>query len=307
MESYSGDPSSFVEERNKKFLKYSFENNNQMFISSDEQDKGHLLKYTFKNGVVDSGFNKFKIEKFTEDELVLVEYSGNYPTSNSTRIFLKREQSYLDSFPIDSKATFLNGLETVYFESDKIYPKFTHKMANNLDEFLQPYLEGLSEDKEQFAYATFIIDTNGKVSNVKIHHHVNKKFDKELKRAILLTSKKWDAPVINNKKVKVLKEIEIHYIEFPNFEKQSGDLIISPSTLISKEYIADFKLAVKKYYRGEFTTALDKLPKKGKLESQWMNLNYFRSIIHESLNQHDKSEKLRIGLKDSHFDYLLEH
>lgn len=156
MESYSGKHSTFIEERNKTFLKYTFEKNNNMFISSDEQDKGSLLRYTFKKGTIDLGFNKYKIEKFNGIELILIEYSGNHASSNSTRIYLKREQFFLDSIKIDSDATFAKGTETVYFESKKVYPKFIHKKASNFHDFLQPYLEDLTDDKEHFAYANFI-------------------------------------------------------------------------------------------------------------------------------------------------------
>ena len=307
MESYSGNSSTIIEERNKTYLKYTFEKNNQMFISSDEQDKGSLLKYTFKRGIIDLGFNKYKIEQFTGNELVLIEYSGKNPLSNSTRIFLKREQFYLDSLQVDSDATFLKGTETIYFESKKVYPKFIHKKASNLNDFLQPYLENLTNDKEHFVYANFIVDTKGEVSDIQIHHHINKKFDKGLKKAIRLTSGKWEAPIINKKKVRVLKEIEIHYIEFPKMKKQNGDLVISPSKLISDEYIVNFKMAVQEYYLGKFSTALEKLPRRFNIESQKMNLAYFKSIVYKALDDNDNYEKYRMQLKGTKFRYLIDN
>lgn len=152
-----------------------------------------------------------------------------------------------------------------------------------------------------------LVDSNGKVSDVRIHHHINELFDKQLERAILLTSGKWEAPKINNKKVNVLKEIEIHYIEFPSMENQNGDLVISPSKLISEEYISNFKMAVKKFYQSEFSTALEKLPQKANLKSQKINLAYFKSIIFKSLNDQDCYDKFRKIILKSDFQYLIDN
>ena len=307
MEAFDKKPNTFIKQRNEKFLKYTFENNSQMYISSVYNEKGNELKYIVHNDVVDLAFNRFKIEKINNNELILVELNNNKISLNSTRIFLTREQLYLDKLAHDKKDIIKEGDNSIYLENEKVYPKFKNKDKIDVKNFIQPYVEGLSKRKEHLSYSTFLINTNGKVSDVKIHHHINKSYDKNLKKAILKTSGMWVSPVVNGAKVKVIKEISFHYIVYPDLKNVNGKIEVNEKkSYITESYEEIFKKATKEYLRGNLESALEIYSKGIDLTLNNINIIIQKNIIYKKLNDTSNFEKTKNEIQNSKFNYTLK-
>ncbi|CAM4244928.1 hypothetical protein ZONE111904_09480 [Zobellia nedashkovskayae] len=260
MEAFDKKSDPFIEKRDEKFIKYTFENNGQMYISSVYNEKGNEIKYTIKNDIIDLLFNKFKIEKIDARELVLIELNNNKISPSSTRMFFTREQVYLDGLALNEKDIIKEGKDYLHIENQKVYPKFRNKDFADVKSFIQPFVEERSNGKEHLSYSTFVINTDGKVSDIKIHHHINKSYDKNLKKAISKTNGMWISPIVNGKKVKVLKEVLFHYIVFPDLKNVNGKIEVNQKTSdITKSYESLFKKGNKGISYGEFRICIENI------------------------------------------------
>lgn len=307
METFEKKTTPFIEKRNEKFIKYSFDGFGKMYISSVYNEKGNEIRYTVQNDILDLLFNKFKIEKLDNEQLILIEMDNNQITSNSTRIYFIREQLYLNKLTIDENNIIRNQEDFIYFENPKTYPKFHNKEKIDIKDFIQPFVEGHSDGKEYFSYSTFIINTDGKVSDIKIHNHINKSYDKNLKKAILKTSGMWISPILNGRKVKVLKEIMFHYIVFPDFKKINGKLEVHPKkSNIPKSYESLFKKATKEYLRGNLESALKIYSNCTDLTPNNINIKIQENLIYKKLNDTMNYEKTKIDIQNSKFKYILK-
>lgn len=307
MEAYDKKYDSFIEKRDKKFIKYTFENNGQMYISSVYNEKGNEIKYTIQNDIVDLLFNKFKIEKIDSKQLILIELNNNKISSNSARIFLTREQVYLDELTLDEKDIIREGQDYLYIENQKVYPKFKNKDNADVKSFIQPFVEERSNGKEHLSYSTFVINTDGKVSDIKIHHHINKSYDKNLKKAISKTNGMWISPIVNGKKVKVLKEISFHYIVFPDLKNTNGKIEVKEKTSdITKSYESLFKQATKEYLRGNLESALKAYSKSKGLTSNNINISIQKNLLYKKLNDSLNFDKTKEKIQNSKFNYVLK-
>lgn len=292
-----------VQQRNKKFFRYTFERNNQLFISLSPNEKGNLIKYRIERDIINLGFNKFKIEKLNNEQLVLIEFENNKITPNSVRISFLKEQSYLNQLALKEEDILIRGGDELFFETDKVYPKFNNVKYANVNEFIQPFVENLSDNENAFAYATFLVDTKGKVSDVQIHHHINETYDKGLRKAIMKTSGMWTPPFLNGKKVSVVKEITFNYIEFPNFERNGDNLTIKPYNAFKESYKNQFKNATQLYLRGNYDEALKLL-----LDIEFsdsFNVDNLKRKIYERLEDTTNYRLTTQKLKKSRLSYLI--
>ena len=307
MEAFDKKNNPFIEKRDKKFIKYTFENNGQMYISSAYNEKGNEIKYIIQNDIIDLLFNKFKIEKIDNKQLILVALYNNKISPNSTRIFFTKEQVYLDGLTLDEKDIIRKGQDSIYIENQKVYPKFKNKDNADVKSFIQPFVEERSNGKEHLSYSTFVINTDGKVSDIKIHHHINKSYDKNLKKAISKTSGMWISPIVNGKKVTVLKEISFHYIVFPDLKNVNGKIEVKEKTRdISKSYESLFKQATKEYLKGNLESALKIYSDCIDLSTNNINISIQKNIIHKKQNDILSFDKTKEKIQGSKFNYVLK-
>lgn len=289
--------------RNKQFTKYIFEKNNNLFVSLNANEKGNLLKYKIEKNVLNLGFNKFEIEKINRNNLVLVEFINNRKRKNSIRTYYLKEGFYLKQLAINNDDTLTRNDAILYFESDKVYPKFKNADYGDVKEFIQPFVEGISQNQNSFSYATFIIDTKGNVNDVQIHHHINKDYDKRLEKAIKRTKGMWVSPVVNGKTVPVVKNISFNYIQFPDFKKKGNKLIIEGKNSFSKSFKVKFKDAVKLYLKNEFEKSLNLLDE---INSTNASITYLKRNIYNKIGDTTNFQLTSKKLEKSKFSYLIE-
>ncbi len=309
METYDKRVTPAIEARNATFFKYTFEADEKVYFSLTQNEKGNENRYKIKNNIIDFGFNKMKIESIDAINLVVIELEDNQITNNSTRIYFTKEQAFLDKLPMEKDGFYLANNDTVFFENNKIYPIFKHKIITDAKTFIQPFVEGLSKDKEAYALITFVLNTNGKISDIKMHHHINKTYDRNVEKAILKTEGFWVSPVVNGKKVKVLKEIEYAYLSPAGIS--TAEFKADPINYTHKndfyplEYRKMFKNAVKLTYRQEYKNALDVYAKCLELTTDNSNIDYQKSICFALLNDIPNSNLFIEAVKKSNLKYLL--
>jgi hypothetical protein len=307
VEAFDKTMTSTLMERNLSFLKYTFENNGKAYFSVTPTEKGFENKYKIKKDVIEFGFNKMKIEQIDAANLVLVELDGDAVTKKSVRFHFIREQAYLDKIPMAIDGFYVLEKDTVFFESNKIFPMFNHKDYADVKSFLGPFVEGESDKKEAYAFATFIVDTLGKISDVKMHHHINKSYDKSLLKAILKTEGTWTSPVMNGKKVKVLKEIEFAYYNSENFGSSSNPMSFEHRfNIFPSDYRSKFNAAIKLMFRNDYKTALDIYNQCQHLTSDSANIALQKSTCFDVLNDVTNSNLMLEAVKKSNLKYLVK-
>jgi hypothetical protein len=309
METYDKRVTPAIEARNANFFKYTFERDEKVYFSLTQNEKGNENRYKIKNNIIDFGFNKMKIESIDSVNLVVIELEDNQITNNSTRIYFTKEQAFLDELPMEKEGFYVANQDTVFFENNKIYPIFKHKTISDAKTFIQPFVEGLSKDKEAYALITFVLNTDGKISDIKMHHHINKGYDKNVVKAILKTEGSWVSPIVNGKKVNVLKEIEFAYLSPAGMStdefKANPINYTHKNDIFSKKYREMFKNAVKLTYRQEYKNALDVYAKCLELTTDNSNIDYQKSICFALLNDMPNSNLSIEAVKKSNLKYLI--
>lgn len=307
MEAYDRSRPVSIAERDKKYIKYTFNNDGTAFFSFKYNELGIKNQYTLNGDLIDFVFNKMKIESLTDSSLVLIEYDNNAISAKSTRIYFTKESTYQSHISLKQDDYFLSNNDTIYFETPKIYSVFQNPEKPDLNMFLQEYVEDFSNGKESFAYATFIININGSVSNITIHHHINKSYDKNLIKAITKTYGKWQIPKLNGNKVPVLKEIEFAYISFPAMTRVGDDIIIKPrNTIFPESYRNKFKESIRLGLNGKYGKTIDYLNECIGLTEDNQNIEYQKSIYYEKLNDTINRDKSLEIVKKSRLKYLIK-
>jgi hypothetical protein len=304
-EAYDKKVTSEVMERNMTFMKYTFELGGKAYLSLTYNEKGYVNKFNVKGDIIDFAFTKMKIESLDSVHLVLIELDNGDVYDNSIRTYFTREKAYLEGIPMAKDGFYTTDKDTVFFESTKIFPMFNHKEKESVNAFLDPFVEGDSGGKESYVFATFVLDTNGKMGDVKLHHHINKKYDKNLLKALSKTEGLWTSPEVNGKKVKVLKEIEFAYLA--SFGSKGNTDPFNPTNKIfPKEYRTTFKEAVKSAYRGNYKSALEIYGKCLNLTPDSSNIDLQKGVCFDALNDAANSNLMLELVKKSNLNYLFK-
>ncbi|MEO9513245.1 MAG: hypothetical protein ABJN84_13635 [Flavobacteriaceae bacterium] len=295
-----------INRRNTFFTKYTFENKNNLFVSLDPNEKGNLVKYKIEGSILNIGFIKFEIEKIEDNQLVLVELINNRKNENSIRTYYLKEGYFLNQLPIDKDDILTNNGASLYFESERVYPKFKNKDNADVKDFIQPFVEGKSHNENTFANASFIIDIDGSISEVQIFHHINKKFDEALEKAIKRTKGMWISPIVNGKKVRVMKSISFNYIEYPDIKWKGDSLSIKKKNNFSDSFKDRFKHAVKLFLKDDFEKSLNLLNEMGAVESTNFSITSLQRNIYKKTGDTTNFDLATKKLEQSKFSYLLK-
>jgi hypothetical protein len=310
METYDKRITPAIAERNTSFIKYTFDVDEKVYFSLTHNEKGNENRYKIKNKIIDFGFNKMKIESIDSINLVVVELEDNRVTDNSTRIYFTKEQAFLDKLPMEKDGFYLANKDTIFFENYKIYPTYKHKTISDVKTFIQPFVEGLSKGNESYALVTFVLNADGKISDIKMHHHINKAYDKNVEKAILKTEGSWISPIVSGKKVTVLKVIEYAYLSsagLSTYDSKADPInYFHENGLFPEEYRIMYKNAVRLTYRHEYKNALELYAQCLKLTQDKSNIEYQKSLIYTFLNDIPNSNLFIEAVRKSNLKYLIK-
>lgn len=244
--------------KNTGYIKYTFKPNGKFYLSTVPSDLGFESDYKIDGKTLQLNYNKQTILKIDKDSLIM-QYSNK--KREITTLYFTKKETYIKN-SINQNDYFLKDKDTVYFESELIFPTFKNSQYKSALEFITHNVKNNTNGKEAFSFATYIIDTTGKVNDIKIFHHINKKYDHNVIEAIKKTVGTWVLPTINGKKVSVLKLWSIHYYKMPNLNGLRASnsnviMVTSKSEKFNKRYTIFYTEAVKQSLKNNYKSALN--------------------------------------------------
>jgi tetratricopeptide (TPR) repeat protein len=285
-------------------VRYTFKKEGLMDLSSSPDFTGMPQKFFLNNDIISLPFIKLKIESIDSVNLVFIELINNEIKPNSVRTYLMKEEALLDQLTLNRDDYFVKDYDTIYFETSKIFARVELEKYNEFYRYLHESSGEIPQGKELYVFASFILDPNGKISGIRIHHHIDKAFEKRFTKALLDMEGEWEAPLLNGKKVKVLKTIDIFY---KNYSLDGIQTLLSGQE--SKIYPDDFRIlfteAIELVYRGEYQSALADFKKCLDLTSNQASTYYQMGLCYKNLNDSANYQKCMEEVKKSKLKYLL--
>ena len=199
-----------------QFLRYTFEKYNKLFIGFDYYNKGAALMFDINSNILNIknsyGFlmNSFLINKVTDDELILIQKGkSSYTDDDCIKYSFVKEKIYQKSIPLKSSDILLANInDTVYKSCEKIYAKFSgDKSFFDFCRELLPEVNGSG-----YFLSTFIIRKNCNIDSIQILESINKRFEKQFRKALNKSKSLWIPGELNGQKVDVQMKIEFKYL-----------------------------------------------------------------------------------------------
>jgi hypothetical protein len=297
IESYDGIKLEQIENKSLGYFKYSFYSNGNLYISTHYSYNGDSQKYIIRNNIIELNiFNKkFLIEKVNNDSLILVELDNGNLTEKCNRHKFIKEQKYLDMLPVNPNDKIEIENDTVYFESEKLYPRLKNDLSSSYHVYFGNVLD-INSIKGEYAFATFVIYPNGDIKSINVFHHVDKTFDKKLVEAIQKTKNMWQLPECNGRKVPIIKTVEFWNIIYDN--NKIGKF--------SMEYNEYFKLSVYMFLNKNYNESLEYIDKCENLVTNDANLILLRYLCYKGMGNNQLSDKNLELLNKTKLKYLLK-
>jgi hypothetical protein len=210
---------------NFHYLRYTFEKNNKLFMSFAFDDKG-TLNYFEKNAQIITiknsyGYviNSIMISKLSNNELIIVQKGNNGFTDNDClKYYFIREKDYQNQLPIKgSDILLISKNDTVYKATEKIHAEFLGDKS-----FYDFCSENIPErnvvmSSNNLFLGTFIVRSSGLIDSIQVIENINKKFEKQFRKALEKSRKLWSAGELNGKKVDVQMKILFKFISSDKF------------------------------------------------------------------------------------------
>lgn len=291
-----------------KYLKYTFENDGKFYLSTDHDEKGIEYRYKLIGNILALNDNKLNIISLEKDYLVLEDVDK---ANDPIKIYFTKKSKLLSENTFGQNDYYTSGNDTIYFESELVYPEFENKNNKTSDGFILSNLVGLiNGNEETYLYATFIVNTDGQISNLDIFHHISNIYDSNLIKAIEKTNGMWTSPFLNGKKVKVLKEIAYHYHKIPNSNSVTNSNKFIRIETHAEKFRAKYKLfykeAIKQYLRGDMKSALNLYMRCENLTDEKINTIIGMSMCYQGLNDSVNYQNSLNMIRKSKFSYILK-
>ena len=208
-----------------QYLRYTFEKSNELFMSVKSDDKGTALLFNINSNILQVknsyGFiiNSFLIDKITNDELILIQKGkGGFNESDCIKYQFIKEKLYQNKLPIKpSNILLISGIDTIYKSSEKIHAKFNGDKS--FSEFCSDNIPEMSVvmATNNLFVATFIVRKSGQIDSVQILENINKRFEKQFRKALNKSKNLWLAAELNNEKVDVQMSIQFKFVTSNKF------------------------------------------------------------------------------------------
>jgi len=208
-----------------QYLRYTFEKGNKLFMSFAFDDKGTAFNFETKAKIIEiknsygNIINSFQISKISSNELIIIQKGNNGFTDNDClKYYFIKEKDYQNQLPVKaSDILLINKNDTVYKATEKIHAKFLGDKS-----FFDFCSENTPERDKVMAtnslfFATFIVRKNGLVDSIQVLENINNKFEKQIRKALEKSKKRWIAGELNGNKVDVQMTISFKFISSSSF------------------------------------------------------------------------------------------
>lgn len=184
------------------YIRYSFDKS-ILYISFYPGWDDYKQEWVIDGNNLRIGFDTYKIEELTDTTLTIA-LKGFRRLKFSSEEYLSNQEKNLISLGD------FNG-KPLYKANNYITPRYSKKTS--LPTIIQKHLEGYNIKKANYFLATFIVNTEGKIENVKIVKGITDGFDKEVIKQLLKTSKDWQPAYFKGKPIQTQMVYEIKYLD----------------------------------------------------------------------------------------------
>jgi hypothetical protein len=183
------------------YTRYTFEKSS-LNISFYPGWDDYKQTWSVNNDNVTIGFDTYKIETLTDTTLT-ISLDGFRRLKFVVEESLTNQKGNLDSIGV------YNG-KPLYKANQFVNPRFIGKgVFRNI---IQKNTEGYNIKKASYFLATFIVNVEGKVENVKIVRGITEGFDNEIAKQLTKTSKDWRPAYFQGKPIQTEMSYEIKYL-----------------------------------------------------------------------------------------------
>lgn len=237
-----------------QFIRYTFDKDTRFYSSTSFDDMGTAFSYEVNNNIIlimnSYGYitNSFLINKITFNELILIQKGRTgFNDADCIKFYFTREKTYQNSLKIQkSDVLTVSKGDTVYKSSEKIYARFNYPISfkDYCSENI-PERNAVMSSENSFLY-TFIVRKTGIIDSVHFSGSINKRFEKQFRKALDRSQDSWEPAELNGKKVDVQMEISFRFhssdrlLEMLDYYQTGKALIIN---LDYKKALFNFKLA----------------------------------------------------------------
>lgn len=290
---YSGEELPSTHVLKHQYFKIKFTPNQKAFKSLDATVDGTPFDYSIHRKGLTIGYLEYTYDfSSKKDTLVLMEhYEGRLIDQSYVYVFI-REEKFQDAMPLQKNMYFLRKRDTVFLESQKIYPTFT-KSDEDFHSFL---LSNVSSPKDKrnhpLLIASFIITEKGKIDSITIQRSINSKFDSQFKRALMESEKYWTPAIYKGKAVPVQKTHKLQFLS-------------SPKMMVIME---NYPLAIEEMQQGNYHLAISLFSRCLNAYPNDKDSLFKRAICYLQLNQPEMACEDWLALKqldDDRVDQLI--
>lgn len=200
------------------YVKYTFNDPDQIYISGVYVEKGYQYSYKIKKdrllikSEAGSVMNSMKIIDHSNNKLILVSApaNGDLEDPKALKYTFYKEEFFQKNLPLSPDDVFsVKGQDTIYKSGQKIYAQFE---KSSFTSYMYEWLREKHMDvKSGEILATFIVDADGSADSLKIINGINSKFDAGYAEAFKTAKNMWSPAMLNGKPVKVLMNHRLKY------------------------------------------------------------------------------------------------
>lgn len=228
-----------------QYIRYSFEKDNKLFISVKYDDKGTGFFFNISSNILEIknsyGFliNSFLLDKISDREIVLIQKGQNgFNGNDCIKYSFVKEYIYQNNLPLkDSDLLVINEEDTIYKTSEKIHAKFLgDKSFFDFCSDNIPEVSAVMATNNLFI-ATFIISKTGQIDSVQILENINKRFEKQFRKALDKSKGLWKPAELHGESVSVQTEIKFKFVTSNKFIPMYDFMKKGKIALDNEEYL----------------------------------------------------------------------
>lgn len=184
------------------YTRYTFDKP-KLYISFYPGWDDYQQEWTIDKDKIIIGFDAYHIEELTDTSLV-IKLAEFRKYSFLADDYLASQKKYLDSVGI------YKG-KALYRANKFITPRYVR--GKPLGTLIQKSVEGYNIKRANYFLATFIVNENGEVENIKVVKGITSGFDNEIVKQLQRTSKDWKPALYKKNPVQTEMLYEIKYLD----------------------------------------------------------------------------------------------
>lgn len=290
------------------YLKLHFQKGERLKIYGSYAANGIETAYKYRKGKITYGFDRvFEVESYSDSTLVLMEWETGKAKESLVRHYYLREKVFLDRIAIGNSDWFVNGVDTVYFSSKKLYPQFQTIEYPDFHLYVHNAAKEVYNNGPNYMLASFSIEPDGLVKDAEIWHHINEEADARVVQAIQNSTGRWQMPLLNDKDVTVNMHIDDSYVK--RDKSQGLEITLNQNEVFenSADAYRNSVLRIARYFKlQDYESALEYIGICEQIAPEEPNLLYLKYKAYLAMNNEVGSRRFLALIKASRLSYLVD-